>query len=91
MKNINTYIYPQNLKAEATLWLWSLKDFLIIIISALASAMIFAHFMFVVPLAVTGCYAFLTIRVENGTLLDFIKYSCRYFVFNEQYFEWRLG
>ena len=27
---MKTYIYPQNLKAASKLWLWSIKDFLII-------------------------------------------------------------
>ena len=27
---MTTYIYPQNLRAKANLWLWSLRDFLII-------------------------------------------------------------
>ena len=29
---MKTYIYPQNLKAASRLWLWSIKDFLIICI-----------------------------------------------------------
>ena len=29
------YIYPQNMRASATLWLWSLKDFAIIVVGAL--------------------------------------------------------
>ena len=31
------YLYPQNLKATANLWLWSLKDFMIMGIAALLS------------------------------------------------------
>ena len=27
---MKTYIYPQNLKATSRLWLWSIRDFLII-------------------------------------------------------------
>ena len=27
---MKTYLYPQNLKARANLWLWSLRDFVIL-------------------------------------------------------------
>ncbi len=31
------YLYPQNLRANANLWLWSLKDFSMISIACLVS------------------------------------------------------
>ena len=34
------YLYPQNLRAVANLWLWSLKDFAIVGIAALLSVVI---------------------------------------------------
>ena len=34
------YIYPQNLRAKANLWLWNLRDFLIMGIAALLSVVI---------------------------------------------------
>ena len=37
---MTNYLYPQNLKATANLWLWSLKDFVILGISALLSIVI---------------------------------------------------
>lgn len=37
------YIYPQNMRASATLWLWSLKDFAVIVVGALFSAMSLAR------------------------------------------------
>ena len=37
---MTTYIYPQNLRAKANLWLWSLRDFLIMGIAALLSVVI---------------------------------------------------
>ena len=33
------YIYPQNLKATANLWLWSLRDFVILAVAALLSVL----------------------------------------------------
>lgn len=34
------YIYPQNLKATANMWLWSLRDFAILGVAALISIVI---------------------------------------------------
>ena len=34
------YIYPQNLKASANMWLWSLRDFAIMGVAALLSIVI---------------------------------------------------
>lgn len=83
------YLYPQNLKATANLWLWSLKDFCILGIAALLSIVILVQTRFVVPAAVTLCYGFLTIRMDDTTVIDFIKYAVRYFISAQQYYEWR--
>ena len=37
------YIYPDNLKAKATMWLWKLKDLAIIGIIVLLSVFAFAY------------------------------------------------
>ena len=50
------YIYPQNLKATANLWLWGLRDFCIIGIAALLSVVILVYVQFFVPAVVTLCY-----------------------------------
>lgn len=83
------YIYPQNLKATANLWLWGLRDFCIIGIAALLSVVILVYTQFFVPAAVTLCYAFLTIRMEDTTVLDYMKYAVKYLISTQQYFEWR--
>ena len=83
------YLYPQNLKAPANLWLWSLKDFAILGVSALLSVVILVQLRFFVPAAVTMCFGFLTIRMDDATVLDFIRYAVRYFISTQQYYEWR--
>ena len=83
------YIYPQNLKAKANMWLWSLKDFAIIGIALLISVFILAKLKFVLPVALTLTYGFLTIRLDDVTVLDFIKNAVKYFITTQQYFEWR--
>ena len=83
------YIYPQNLKATANLWLWGLRDFCIIGIAPLLSVVILVHMQFFIPAVATLCYAFLTIRMDDTTVLDYIKYAMRFLISTQQYFEWR--
>ena len=83
------YIYPQNLKATANLWLWGLRDFCIIGIAALLSVVILVYVQFFVPVVVTLCYAFLTIRMDDTTVLDYMKYAVKFLISTQQYYEWR--
>ena len=83
------YLYPQNLKATANLWLWGLQDFCILGIAALLSIVTLVQPGFFLPAAATLCFGFLTIRMDDTTVLDFIKYAVRYFISTQQYYEWR--
>ena len=84
-----TYLYPKNLKAAAQMWLWSVKDFLILTIAALVSAFLLVQGGFLLPAAVTLTFAVLTVRVEEMTVVDFIRYAVRFFVTAQQTFKWR--
>lgn len=44
-----TYIYPQNLKATANLWLWGLRDFTILCVCALLSVLSLTQLGFMIP------------------------------------------
>lgn len=83
------YIYPENLKARPTMWFWSLKDFVILGIGALISIVFLIHLHKLVPAAIVMAYGFLTIRLEDATILDFIKYAGRYFISTQQEYRWR--
>ena len=83
------YLYPQNLKSQAKLWLWNLRDLAIIGTALLMSVLAIAQLKMVLPLGLTLGYAFLTIRMEDNTVLDFIKRGFRYFVTSQQYYEWK--
>lgn len=84
------YIYPDNLKAAPTLFLWRLKDLAVIGVGALISIFAMVQMGFSVPLAVTLAYAFLAIRFDDTSILDFIKYAARYFFVEQQEFRWKL-
>lgn len=78
------------MRASATLWLWSLKDFAIIVLGALFSALVLATTKILIPAVLTAAFAFLSIRSDETTVLDFLKYAIRYFISTQQYYIWRL-
>ena len=84
-----TYMYPHNLKAQAKLWFWNLKDIAIIGIALLLSILALTQLKLVLPLALTLVYMFLSIQLDDTSVLDFIKQGMRYFITNQQYFEWK--
>lgn len=84
------YMYPDNLKAKATLWLWELRDVGIIGVGLLISVFALAQLRFMIPIVITSVYAFLTIRFEDTSILNFICYACAFFVSKQQIYEWRL-
>ena len=86
MKN---YLYPEHLKATTNMWMWSLRDFAILGIAALLSVVLLVEAQIILPAVLTLCYGFLTIRLEDTTVLDFMQYAVRYFITTQQYFEWR--
>ncbi|MBE7100196.1 MAG: hypothetical protein E7364_01140 [Clostridiales bacterium] len=83
------YLYPKNLKAKANLWLWSMKDFIILAVMALVAIVLFVVAGWIAPIAIALCFAVLTIRKDDMTVLDYLKYATRYFVTDQQYYKWR--
>lgn len=82
------YIYPDNLKAKAMLWLWTLRDVAIIGIGLLLSVLALAQSGFLPPLVATVLFAFLSIRVEDASILDFLRYAVCFLFLKQQYYEW---
>jgi len=84
------YIYPNNMRASATLWLWSLKDFAVVAIGALFSALVLATTKLLLPAVIVAAYALLSIRSDDTTVLEYLKYAVKYFISTQQYYEWAL-
>lgn len=53
------------------------------------SVIAFSQASLYLPMAIVGCYAFLTIRVQDTSIFDFLSYACAYFIFNQQFYLWR--
>ena len=83
------YIYPQNMRTQAKVWFWNLKDVIILAIALTISVVSWAKLGFILPAALTLGYAFLSIRMDEYSVLDFIRRAWRYFVSTQQYFDWK--
>lgn len=53
---VSLYIYPDNLKSKATLWLWELRDIGIVGIGCLISVFALAQLGFILPIVFTAAY-----------------------------------
>ena len=60
------FLYPQNLKAQANMWLWGMRDFIILAICALLSVVAAVELGWLIPAAGTLCFGFLTIRKDDN-------------------------
>lgn len=45
----------------------------------------------VIPLAVTVCYAFLSLRADDISVMDYIVNAVKFFVTSQQLFLWEKG
>ena len=84
-----TYYYPYNLKSQAKLWLWNLRDIAIIGVALLVSILALTQIQFFLPLALTLVYMFLSIRMDDVCVLDYIRCGVKYFLLSQQYYEWK--
>lgn len=87
---MRTYIYPENLKQKATLWLWQLRDVVILGVGILLSVFVFTQFRTLFPFSLVAAFAFLSMRFDDMSLLDYILYATRFFLSAQQTFYWRL-
>ncbi|MFT3950962.1 MAG: hypothetical protein QM689_03245 [Oscillospiraceae bacterium] len=86
---MRTYIYPSNLKASARLWLWSIRDFMIICLMLILSVVILTQLWTFLPFAITAVFAFLSIRLEETTVMDYIVCAFKFFITVQQIYFWR--
>lgn len=70
-------------------FLMSFLTFVILAVAALLSVLALVQLHIFLPAVAVLCYGFLTIRMDDTTVLDFMRYAVRYFISTQQYFEWR--
>lgn len=86
---MKTYIYPENLRANVKLWFWSVRDFIIICGGIILSVVILVNFWNVLPFAATACFAFLSLRVDETVIMDYIFNAAKFFQTSQQLYLWR--
>ena len=83
-----TYLYPDNLKQKATMWLWTLGDLAVIVIAALLSILLISQAGISLPLVLTALYAFLSIQMDGASVKDFLRRAVNFFIVKPQLFHW---
>ena len=88
-ESMKTYIYPENLRASVKLWFWSVRDFIIICTGVILSVVSLVYLMNILPAAATLCYAFVSFRPDENSILDFIVTAFRFFCTSQQEYRWQ--
>ena len=70
---MKTYIYPENLRASVKLWFWSVRDLIIICAGIVLSVIVLVNLWNIIPFAVTACYAFVTVRADEMSIMDYLS------------------
>lgn len=86
---MKSYIYPENLRATVKLWFWNVRDFLIICGGIILSVIMFAKLWTPIPMAATVCYGFLSLKVDDTAIMDYIFNAAKFFVTSQQIYFWR--
>ena len=70
------------------LWLWELKDVGVIGVGLLVSILALTQTGIFIPLVLTAVYAFLSIRFDGTSILDFIRYAVAFLITKQKLYEW---
>ena len=78
------YIYPDNLNAKATLWLWQLRDLAVIGIGLLIAVLALTQLGLFLPMVLVAAYAFLSIHLDGLSVLDFLSFVVSFYITEQQ-------
>ena len=82
------YIYPDDLKAAPTLWLWRLWDLTAGGLMAVFGIVTLTQFRTPLFAAIAALYLFLTVRIEDACILDFVQKAGVYFIGRPRLYRW---
>ncbi|MFI3326857.1 MAG: hypothetical protein R3Y35_11905 [Clostridia bacterium] len=83
------FIYPDNLKSKATLWMWQLRDATIVVGGVILSVFALVQTGILIPMVITVVYAILSIQVDGISILNLIQSAFFYFLFKQQRYDWK--
>lgn len=81
------YIYPENMGKKMSLFFWTLRDGIISMALALLGLYLWFSAKIPVVFAGAGVYAFLSIQLDDTTMMDYLSSLLKYTVFKQQYFD----
>jgi hypothetical protein len=76
------------MKASASLFLWTLRDAVIVVAAVISGVLLLTQTGSVVPLSAAAAFAFLSIRFDDNSVLDYIKYAYRFCMSKPQLYLW---
>ena len=76
------------MRTEAKLWFWGLRDIMILAVALTISVVSWAKLNFIIPAALTLIYGFLSMRLDECSVLGYIKRAASFFLTTQQYYEW---
>lgn len=79
------FYYPHNLSEKSTLFMWQIKDIVVLAILLIISVLIAILSSNIYPLLCPMIFAFLTIRVDNSSLFSYIKRIIKFFVSKQEF------
>ena len=86
---MKTYIYPECSKTTALRLLSGFRDLIIICAGIVLSVIVLVNLWNIIPFAVTACYAFVTVRADDMSIMDYLFNAVKFFVTSQQLYFWR--
>ena len=72
-------------------FVWGIPAMVCIIgVGLLISVLALTQTGIALPLVLTAVYAFLSIRFDGTSILDFLKYAAAFLITKQQFYDWRL-
>ena len=86
---MKTYIFPDTPTANVKLWFWNVRDFIIICGGIILSVIVLVNLWNVLPIAATASYAFLSLRADETSIIDYIFNAAKFYLTSQQLYFWR--
>lgn len=77
------------MKAKPTLWLWELRDVVIAGMGLIFSVLALVQTGIMAPLVLTALFAFLSIKVNDSSVLDFLRYAVCFLILRQRFYVWK--
>ena len=79
------YIYPENLKVTATVWLWAIKDLVILMVLAMIALPILIHLHSTLGVVVAVVFGTVTARLGSRSIGDYLMIVVKYLTLTQYY------